>query len=94
MTFSTFFVRLTGKLKNTKAKTEKVAVNEVAEEEKTGAAIDQIKKKYGYASSVSSKLSITQISSAMQGRRGLFLMGFRNVNAGTGGCKRSEDEAE
>lgn len=48
--------RLTGKLKHTKAKTEKVAVNEEPQEEKTGAAVDQIKKKYGYASSVVSIL--------------------------------------
>ncbi|KAG6394399.1 hypothetical protein SASPL_144983 [Salvia splendens] len=48
------FQAIKGKLKNTKAKTEKVAVNEVEEEEeKTGAAVDQIKKKYGHASSES-----------------------------------------
>lgn len=48
--FYFFFYSSTGKLKNSKAKTEKVPVNEEPQDEKTG-AIDQIKKKYGYASS-------------------------------------------
>lgn len=47
------FQAIRGKLKQTKVKNEKVAVNDEADEEKTG-AVDQIKKKYGYASSVDS----------------------------------------
>lgn len=44
------FQAIKGKLKNSKAKTEKVPVNNEPQGEQTG-AIDQIKKKYGYASS-------------------------------------------
>ncbi|KAL8472511.1 hypothetical protein ACS0TY_029019 [Phlomoides rotata] len=43
------FQAIRGKLKNSKVKTDKVVVNEVPQDEKTG-AVDQIKKKYGYAS--------------------------------------------
>lgn len=47
------FQAIRGKLKHTKVKNEKVPVNDEPHDEKTG-AVDQIKKKYGYASSVDS----------------------------------------
>ncbi|KAL1536891.1 hypothetical protein AAHA92_29467 [Salvia divinorum] len=68
------FQAFKGKLKNTKAKNEKVAANEV-EEEKTGAAVDQIKKKYGYASSDSGAANAakTKLSENLKKLQGISL---------------------
>lgn len=57
-TFSSF----KGKLKQMKAKNEKsVVTNEEKHEEKNGTTVDQIKKKYGFASSEVSFYSLLEI---------------------------------
>ncbi|KAK4416885.1 hypothetical protein Salat_2514000 [Sesamum alatum] len=52
------FQAIKGKLKNVKAKNDKVPINDEQQDEKTG-AVDQIKKKYGYASSGESSAANT-----------------------------------
>ncbi|KAH6759635.1 hypothetical protein C2S51_000184 [Perilla frutescens var. frutescens] len=69
------FQAIRGKLKHTKVKSEKVTVNEEPQDEKPG-AIDQIKKKYGYASSVDSgaaNMAKTKLSENLKKLQGISL---------------------
>lgn len=51
------FQSIKGKLKHAKVKNDKTPANEEPQEEKAGAAVDQIKKRYGYVSSGESSVA-------------------------------------
>ena len=60
------FTSFKGKLKQMTAKNEKTVMsNEEKHEEKSGASVDQIKKKYGFASSSEVSISISLLDKVM-----------------------------